>query len=133
MMNLKCISLNIRGINKAIKCRNLFWWLHNGKCDVIFLPETYSDETIENVWHAEWGGNIFYSHGSKHSRGVMTLMRPMAKVENINTICDQNGRVLIVNPLTSVAPSCARKYNPSEIPVRPHAPCQTWHTLIGCS
>ena len=38
-MNLKCISLNIRGINKAIKCRNLFRWLHNGKYDVIFLQE----------------------------------------------------------------------------------------------
>ena len=36
-MNLKCIALNIRGINKAIKRRNLFRWLHNGKCDVIFF------------------------------------------------------------------------------------------------
>ena len=115
MMNLKCISLNIRGINKAIKCRNLFWWLHNGKCDVIFLPETYSDETIENVWHAEWGGDIFYSHGSKHSRGVMTLMRPTAKVENINTICDQNGRVLIVNRTIRDKEFClANMYAPND-------------------
>ena len=96
-MNLKCISLNIRGINKAIKRRNLFRWLHNGKYDVIFLQETYSDKTIENVWRAEWGGDIFYSHGSKHSRGVMTLMRPTVKGENISTTCDRNGRVLIVN------------------------------------
>ena len=27
----------------------------------------------------------------------MTLMRPTVKVENINTTCDRNGRVLIVN------------------------------------
>ena len=40
---------------------------------------------------------------------------------------------VLFNPLTSGVPSCARKYNPSEIPVRPHAPCQTWHVLIGCS
>ena len=96
-MNLKCISLNIRGINKAIKRRNLFRWLHNGKYDVIFLQETYSDKTIENVWRAEWGGDIFHSHGSKHSRGVMTLTRPTVKGENISTTCDRNGRVLIVN------------------------------------
>ena len=96
-MNLKCISLNIRGTNKAIKRRNLFRWLHNGKYDVIFLQEPYSDKTIENVWRAEWGGDIFYSHGSKHSRGVMTLMRPTVKVENISTACDQRGRVHIVN------------------------------------
>ena len=28
-----------------------------------------------------------------------------------------------LNPLSSDAPSCARKQNPSEIPMRPHAPC----------
>ena len=96
-MNLKCISLNIRGLNKAIKRRKLFRWLHIGKYDVIFLQETYSDKTIENVWRAEWGGDIFYSHGSKHSRGVMTLIRPTVKVQNTNTSCDKNGRVLVVN------------------------------------
>ena len=61
--------------------------------------QTYSclQRSIENVWRAEWGGDIFYSHGSKHSRGVMTLMRPTVKGENISTTCDRNGRVLIVN------------------------------------
>ena len=96
-MSLKCISLNIRGINKTIKHRNLFRWFHNGKYDVIFLQETYSDKTIENVWCAEWGGDIFYSHGSKHSRGVMILVRPTLKAENISITSDRNGRVLIVN------------------------------------
>ena len=69
MMNLKLISLNIRGINKPIKRRNLFRWLHNGKYDVIFLQETYSDKTIENVWRAEWRGDIFYSH-------VLKMLKP---------------------------------------------------------
>ena len=82
--------------------------------------ETYSDKTIENVWSAEWGatsfpgsspgrvgedpgnevewgGDIFYSHGSKHSRGVMILIRPALKVENTSISGDNNGRVLIVN------------------------------------
>ena len=95
-MNLKCILLNIRGLNKAIKRRKLFRWLHIGKY-IIFLHTTYSDKTIENVWRAEWGGDVFYSHGSKHSRGVMTLVRPTIKVQNTNISCDKNGRVLVVN------------------------------------
>ena len=95
-MSLKCISLNFRGINKAIKRRKLFRWLRNGKYDVIFLQETYRDKTIENVLRAEWGGDIFYS-GSKHSRGVMTLIRPTLKAENISIIGNKNGRILIVN------------------------------------
>ena len=95
-MGLKCISLNIRGINKSIKRRNLFRWLHNGKYDLISLQETYSDKTIENAWRAEWGGDICYSHGSKHSRGVMILFRPVLKAENISITNDKNGRLLIV-------------------------------------
>ena len=95
-MNLKCISLNIRGINKSIKRRNLFRWLRNGKCDVIFLQETYSDKNIENVWRSEWGGDVFYSHGSKHSRGVMVLIKPTLKIEDPEIIRDKSGRFLIV-------------------------------------
>ena len=95
-MNLKCISLNVRGINKSIKRRNLFCWLHNGKYDVIFLQETYSDDKIENIWRAEWGGDVFYSHGSKHSRGVMLLIKPTFKIENPDIIRDKKGRFLLV-------------------------------------
>ena len=95
-MNLKCISLNIRGINKSIKRRNLFRWLHNGKCDVIFLQETYCDKNIENVWRSEWEGDVFYSHGSKHSRGVVVLIKPTLKIENPEIIRDKSGRFLIV-------------------------------------
>ena len=64
---------------------------------ISFRKRSYSDKTIENVWRAEWGGETFYSHGSKHSRGVMTLIRPTLKVENISIADDKNGRVLIVN------------------------------------
>ena len=96
-MNLKCISLNIRGLNKAIRRRILFWLLHNGKYDVLFYKKPMVIRQLKNVWSAEWGGDIFYSHGSKHSRGVMTLMRPTVKVENTSTTSDRNGRVLIVN------------------------------------
>ena len=49
---------------------------------------------LKNVWSAEWGGYIFYSHGWKHSRGVMTLMRLTVKVENTSTTSDRKGRFL---------------------------------------
>ena len=37
-----------------------------------------------------------------------------------------------LNPLTSGAPSCARKKNHAENPVRPYAPFHKWLILIGC-
>ena len=96
-LNFSCISLNIRGLNKSIKCRKLFRWLHNSKSDIIFLQETYSNPNIESYWRAEWGGNIYFSHGTKHSRGVMILFRAAVKPDSVQVISDKNGRFLILN------------------------------------
>ena len=57
----------------------------------------YSDVSSEEFWRAEWGGDIFFAHGSKHSRGVMILFRPPLSKEVFNVSADKNGRFLIVN------------------------------------
>ena len=72
-MTLKCISLNVRGINKAIKRRKLFRYLHNNKFDVVYLQETYCSKGLEDVWRNEWGGKGLYAHGSNHSRSVVKV------------------------------------------------------------
>ena len=38
-----------------------------------------------------------------------------------------------VNPLTTIAPVCARIQDPSEIPLRPYAPGRSGACLIGCN
>ena len=87
-------SLNIRGLNQTRKRRQLFRWLHINK--FVFLQETYSSESIENIWKSEWGGKIYFCHGTSHSRGVMILFNPKlaALVDNIEI--DKNGRYLLL-------------------------------------
>ena len=41
--------------------------------------EIYSEQKDENVWRNEWGGDIFFSHGSTHSRGVCILINPSSR------------------------------------------------------
>ena len=43
------------------------------------------------------GGDIFFSHGSTHSRGVCVLINPSCSytVESLNR--DQNGRIISIN------------------------------------
>ena len=94
---MKAVSLNVRGLNKSIKRRKLFRWLHQGKFDIIFLQETYSDPSIEDVWRAEWGGEILFAHGSKHSKGVIILFQPSLNVDVLKTTTDKNGRFLVTN------------------------------------
>ena len=75
-IQIKIVTLNFRGLNKSIKRRSIFRWLHKQKAHFYFLQETYSDKKLKAVWEAEWGGKIFCSHGTKHSKSVMILLNP---------------------------------------------------------
>ena len=39
------------------------------------LQETYGDPSLEDVWRAEWGGEILFAHGFKPSKGAMILFK----------------------------------------------------------
>jgi len=95
-LRLSFLSINARGLNQARKRRQVFRWAHNSKADIIFLQETYSTESVEEIWRSEWGGKIHYSHGSRHSRGVMILFNPKLDFQVDNTIADKNGRYLML-------------------------------------
>ena len=71
------------------------------------MQETaYSDASLEAFWRAEWGGDIFFAHGSKHSRGVMILFRHSLSKEVLNVTADKNGRFLIVNTIVDEDEFC---------------------------
>ena len=80
-IQIKIITLNVRGLNKSIKKRSIFRWLHKQNAHFYFSQETYSDEKLKDVWEAKWGEKIFCSHGTKHSKGVMILLNPKYDIE----------------------------------------------------
>ena len=69
-----------------------------------FMQETYSTADIEHIWRNEWGGQILYSHGTCHSRGVMVLIRPGFDVKINNVETDNIGRTLIIDAKIEDAP-----------------------------
>ena len=73
-INIKIISLNIRGLKKSFSTK----------------------QTID-IWESEWGGRIFYSNGSNHSKGVMILVNPRCKLEVIKSCKDKNGKFIILD------------------------------------
>ena len=76
MSVLKFLSLNVRGLRNEEKRRSIFSYSKNQKANVYLLQETFSNSKDEKIWGAEWGGQIFYSHGSNHSKGVCVLIKP---------------------------------------------------------
>lgn len=95
-INIKMWSLNVRGLNEQKKRRSVFRWLKNNNVDVCLLQETYSSESIKHIWRNEWAGNIYWSHGGNHSRGVAILIRPKLDMECIKEYRDDSGRLLAI-------------------------------------
>lgn len=95
-INLKIVSLNVRGLNNSTKRRKIFKWLHKQRAHCYLLQETFSTEQNIDIWRSEWGGDFFYSHGSNHSKGVMILVNPAYQIEVIKSVKDKQGRSIVL-------------------------------------
>ena len=91
------MTLNVRGLRNPVKRRSIFCFLKDQNCEAYFLQETYSEFSDEIIWRSEWGGVIFFSHGSTHSKGVCILMNPLLNCAFDNLQKDQNGRIVSVD------------------------------------
>ena len=97
------MSLNVRGLRNREKRRSIFAYLKNQEANVSFLQETFSNSRDKKVWAAEWGGQIFYWHGSGHSKGVCILIRlikPNSTLHADVVELDTNGRFIILCLIT---------------------------------
>ena len=91
----KIISLNVRGIRNLIKRSIIFTCLKVQNATFYFLQETYSEPCDESFWKNEWGGEIFFSHGTHHSKGACILLNPSIKENKIkNSLSDNSGTSL---------------------------------------
>ena len=103
-VNFKLLSLNARGIRDFQKSKSIFTWIQKQKADLIFLPETYSTPDIVNNWKFQWGGEMIYSHGTSHSRGVLVLISDQLQCELKSVTCDENGRFILIEALIQESP-----------------------------
>ena len=78
------------------KRRAIFRQMHIRKASIAFLQETYSKAAQENIWKTEWGGKIYFNHGSNHSKGVAILFDPRLPVIVRKEIKSDDGRILIL-------------------------------------
>lgn len=86
------------------KRKALFNWLAKEKSDIILLQETYSTPEVVNLWKAPWRGDIFFSHGSEHSKGVMILFKANFVYEIEVLREDEQGRFVILKCLIQSEP-----------------------------
>ena len=92
------VTFNVRGLRSAVKRRSIFRHLHTMyRHSVVMLQETHSRPEVENVWRAEWGGHIVFSHGSDTAQAGVALMFPPGYTNRVNEIySDDAGRLVCV-------------------------------------
>ena len=110
------LSLNVRGIRTFEKRKAVFSWLVNSDADIIFLQETYSGTPdIENIWRKQWKGEMFFSHGSNHSRGVLVLIKDNLDFKIHSTKVDSQGRYIFQEAYIQDSPYFLLKnYSPNK-------------------
>ena len=92
-VTFKLFSLNTRGIRCFENRKAMFAWLMKQHVDICFLQETYSTKEIENSWKMQWNGDMFFSHGSEHSRGVLIMVKNSLEFELKLRASGQSGAV----------------------------------------
>ena len=103
MANLKCniITLTVRGIRNRVKRRSIISYLKDQNCHFYLLQETFPELNDKRVWKNEWGGDVFFLHGSNHSKfnfkGVCILVNPSIVVNVENSYKDIDSRIIAID------------------------------------
>lgn len=70
---MSIVSLNARGLRNITKRKALFLFVKQLNTDLSFCQESHSNSNDENFWRSQWGNELWFSHCSERSAGVLTL------------------------------------------------------------
>ena len=90
-MVINIISLNVRGLSDFNKRKGIFQY-YKARCDILCLQETHSNQKIEDDWRIQWGGEIYYAHGTSNARGTAILINPKTQITVLTCTADTEGR-----------------------------------------
>ena len=95
---IKCLTLNVRGMKDNKKRRELFYWLRKQQHDVILLQETHChSKKLEYCWTREWDGQSVWSLGTHNSKGVAILFNRNHLYDFSTVFKDPNGRFIAID------------------------------------
>ena len=107
------LSLNVKGIRDQAKRRSIFLYLKDHNSKIYFLSESYSQPEDGIIWKNEWGGEIFFSHGARQSKGVCILLHRTVQIKIDYSFSDKTGRIVLITcVLNSLKLSLVNIYAP---------------------
>ena len=116
MVDISVVTYNVRGLCDSSKRRSIFNYLHDHGHKIVLLQETHSTPGITKYWTSEWGGKIFFAHGTSSARGTAILIdRSIIELLQIDDIVrDVEGRYVIIKcKLKNIPTTIAVCYAPN--------------------
>ena len=86
----------MRGVADKEKRKATFEF-HRFNADILILQETHSSQESEQLWRHEWGGQIYFSHGTTSARGIAVCIRKGAPLSVSNVKSLEDGRTIILD------------------------------------
>ena len=94
-MDLKIISLNVRGLRDDAKRREVFNWLRRKTQSIYMLQEVHCTENTKHLWSAEWGYQAIFSSCKSNKAGVCLLFNNNFNLQIQKLHSDRLGRFII--------------------------------------
>ena len=92
MGSFNAITFNCNGLGNKSKRLKVFTYLRDKlKNGVGFLQETHSVGNLEKKWKSQWGGDIYFSHGTSNSTGCAIAFSKDFPIKILNQSKDDNG------------------------------------------
>ena len=98
------MSLNARGLRTFDRRKAFFNWLTKSSADICFLQETCSTSEVENIWKKQWKGDMFFSHGTGHSKGVLILVKDQLEFKLQSIKVDSQSRYILLEAIIQDSP-----------------------------
>lgn len=113
---IEIFSLNARGLGQPTKRHKIFTWLQKQDMGLIMLQETHSTEDVEKQWRTEWGGEVYFSHGTSRARGVAILFKPSINNLEVHSCeTDEEGRLVVLDvTINDIRTTVANVYGPND-------------------
>ena len=89
------LTLNVRGLRTALKRKKVLLWILHKKVDILFFQETHLTDELEYITNSQFKSfDLFYSHGSSNSRGVLIGISKRLSINNVRVNQGEKGRFL---------------------------------------
>uniref|UniRef100_A0A3Q0QX31 exodeoxyribonuclease III n=1 Tax=Amphilophus citrinellus TaxID=61819 RepID=A0A3Q0QX31_AMPCI len=97
LFDLKIVSLNVKGINNAIKRQKILTFLKKENTKIALLSETHLTDSEHLKLRRTWVGQEFHSSYNSKSRGVAILIHRSLPFTLEKTMSDKDGRYVLIS------------------------------------